>query len=188
MTSAAEFPVPYLPSLGWYRDYMAFRLGTTSDPPRLPRHFCRAEIVAPFGRQCLSVPVEGGRRLIAPRRYPQLILSEHGNWRHTHWNTIESAYGATPYFHFYKALFADIYGRRHDTLVELCSELNRAIDQSLSLSEIAEWLKAHPDAPIRGTASADADPSLSILDLLFRNGPTTIFTLLPAGYLLAKLC
>lgn len=182
MPTIAEPPIPYLPSLEWYRDYIAFRLDTRKPMPPLPRHFCRAEVIAPFGRRCLSVPVEGGRRLITPRRYGSLTLSEHGNWRHTHWTTIESAYGSTPYFHLYENLFSEIYSRRHTTLAALCTTLHQAIDDSISLTPLVSWLSANPGTPVRRRPSISADPSLSILDLMFRDGPATIFTLLPEEY------
>ena len=33
-------------------------------------------------------------------------ISDHGNWRHLHWNAIESAYNSTPFFEYYKDDFA----------------------------------------------------------------------------------
>lgn len=174
-----ELLIPYLPSLAWYRAFTSFRLGKACEAPRLPKHFCRAEIVAPFGRRCLSVPVEGGRRMITPRRYPLLALSEHGNWRHTHWSTIASAYGASPYFHLYEAEFEDVFSRPHASLIGLCSELHTVIDHAASLSDNIEWLLQHPDAPIHRRRVVDADESLSVIHLLFEEGPATLFSLLP---------
>lgn len=179
MNRDTEIPIPYLPSVEWYRDYTAFRLGTASAPPRLPAHFCRAEVEAPFGRRTLSVPVEGGRRLISARRYPLLRLSEHGNWRRTHWSTIATAYGPTPFFHLYEEEFAAIYDHPHETLAGLCRELHETIDHAASLSENIDWLLRHPDEGKVRPPRPDCDPTLSILHLLFQEGPSTIFSLLP---------
>lgn len=123
--------------------------------------------------------MEGGRRLITPRRYQQLNLSEHGNWRRTHWSTIATAYGPTPYFHLYEEEFARIYDHPHATLAGLCSELHETIDRVASLTANLDWLLRHPDAPIKRRPASAIDPGLSILHLLFQEGPATIFTLLP---------
>ncbi len=33
-------------------------------------------------------------------------ISDHGNWRHLHWNAIESAYNSTPFLNITKMIFA----------------------------------------------------------------------------------
>lgn len=186
--------VPYLPSVEWYAGYVAWHLGV-SVAPRLPKHFCRADIVAPFGRRTLSVPVEGGRRQISARRYGELRLSEHGGWRHTHFDTIASAYGSTPYFHYYEDELRDIYSRRFGRLEDLCLALHDYIDRAASLSECIRWIRDNSKCQIVNSklafpecnselsipnyqSSAQPDLSLSMLHLLFHEGPASIFTLL----------
>ena len=111
-----ESPIPYLASVRWYAAYVSALLEGKERAPRLPAHFNRTEVLAPFGLRQLSVPIEGGRRIISPRRYEELQLSEHGGWRHTHWQTITSAYGSAPYFHYMEDRFRAIYERRYDLL------------------------------------------------------------------------
>ena len=36
----------------------------------------------------------------------EVLVSEHGNWRHQHWEALKSAYGMSPFFDYYKD---DIY-------------------------------------------------------------------------------
>ena len=174
-----KFPVPYLPSLGWYRAFTAWRLGLSSEFPKLPRHFTRATVTAPFGDRVLSVAIEGGRKQISARRYFDLKLSEHGGWRHTHWSTIASAYGSTPYFHLYEMEFERIFNRRYDYLSSLCFELHRAIEECASLRETFSWIQRHPEAEIKNPGVKNPNESLSILHLLFQEGPNLIFSLLP---------
>lgn len=166
-----------MPSVAWYRQWTAWRLGHAG-APALPRHFCRTMIEAPFGVRMLSVPVEGGRRLVTARRYPDLILSEHGNWRHTHWNTITSAYGATPFFHFYEDELRDIYSRRFERLADLCLVLHECLDRAASLTPLTEWLRQRPGITLSGRAWHGCDPSMGMLHLLCHEGPSAIFSLL----------
>lgn len=173
--------IPYLPSIQWYRSYVAHMLGAVGTP-RLPQHFCRATVVAPFGRCTLSVPVEGGRRLITASRYSSLTLSEHGNWRHTHWNTIASAYGSTPFFHYFAPELEAIYSRRFSKLSDLCAALHNVIDNTASLTTNISWLCSHPGTDIHAASPQADDPSLSILHLLCLSGPLSIFALLPPGF------
>lgn len=169
--------IPYLPSIEWYGAYAAHKLCGTAAPV-LPRHFCRAKVIAPFGERTLSVPVEGGRRLITASRYDRLLLSEHGNWRHTHWSTIASAYGSTPFFHFYENELHRIYSQRFERLSDLCFSLHAFFDHAVSLTSVLDWLKSHPTAELNGSPQICDDISLSMLHLLCEAGPASIFTLL----------
>ena len=80
-------PVPYLASLSWYSSWAMARLGLC-DAPQLPQNPNRALIRGAWGEQTLSVPIEGGRRRLACVPYDRLRLSEHGNWRHAHWQSL----------------------------------------------------------------------------------------------------
>ena len=60
----------------------------------------RCLIATTQGVQPLTVPVEHGPSLdgeIKPE-ICNLRLSDHGNWRHLHWQAIQSAYGESPFF------------------------------------------------------------------------------------------
>lgn len=174
-----ESPIPYLASVRWYAAYVSALLEGKERAPRLPAHFNRTEVLAPFGLRQLSVPIEGGRRIISPRRYEELRLSEHGGWRHTHWQTITSAYGSAPYFHYMEDRFRAIYERRYDLLGTLCRELHRAVCDSMRLDEAIEGLRSLPDpTAAKGRTVALPSPEISILHLLFYGGPESVFTLL----------
>ncbi len=36
-------------------------------------------------------------------------ISDHGNWRHLHWNALVSAYNMSPFFEYYEEDFAPFY-------------------------------------------------------------------------------
>ena len=64
----------------------------------------RCTIAAPDGELALSIPTVKPNTPKCPMR--DIRISDHGNWRHLHWNAIESAYNHTPFFEYYKDDFA----------------------------------------------------------------------------------
>lgn len=59
----------------------------------------RCRIAMTQGVQTLSVPIEQYDGLKCPMM--DIRISDHGNWRHVHWNALQSAYGESPFFEFY---------------------------------------------------------------------------------------
>ena len=57
----------------------------------------RCHIAGANGMLSLSVPVVKPDTLKCPTR--DIRISDHGEWRHLHWNAIASAYGSSPFFH-----------------------------------------------------------------------------------------
>ncbi len=60
----------------------------------------RCTIAAPDGELALSIPTVKPDTPKCPMC--DIRISDHGNWRHLHWNAIESAYNHTPFFEYYK--------------------------------------------------------------------------------------
>jgi hypothetical protein len=111
----------------------------------------RCVIATTQGTQVLTVPVEapsclpplgevalsalstspsGGRQVGATR------ISDHGNWRHLHWNALKSAYGDSPFFMYYEDDLRPFFERRWDYLFDF----NEAIRE-----KICELLDIHPN-------------------------------------------
>ena len=59
----------------------------------------RCTIATTQGMQTLSVPIERYDGLKCAMR--DIRVSDHGNWRHLHWNALMSAYGESPFFEYY---------------------------------------------------------------------------------------
>lgn len=60
----------------------------------------RCIIASPNGPQALSIPVvhtEKGNTCIS-----DLEISQHGNWRHLHWQALQTAYGESAFFDYYE--------------------------------------------------------------------------------------
>jgi len=83
----------------------------------------RCIIATTQGTQALTVPVERtGTSLIKDIR-----ISDHGNWRHLHWNALQSAYGDSPFFMYYEDDIRPFFERRWDYLLDF----NEAIREKL---------------------------------------------------------
>ena len=59
----------------------------------------RCVIVSANGPQTLTVPIERYDGMKCAMR--DIRISDHGNWRHLHWQALVSAYGETPFFEYY---------------------------------------------------------------------------------------
>ena len=57
----------------------------------------RCVIATTNGLQTLSVPIEHNNSPLIT----DIRISNHGNWRHLHWNALMSAYGDSPFFDYY---------------------------------------------------------------------------------------
>ena len=134
-------------------------------------------------------------------------ISDHGNWRHLHWNAIESAYNHTPFFEYYKDDFRPFYEKKYEFLAdfneELCHLVCSLIDIQPAQKRTSEYKtritsdeadfreRIHPKKDFR---TEDPDffpqpyyqvfqerlgflPNLSIIDLLFNMGPESLLVL-----------
>lgn len=161
----------------------------------------RAVIATENGAQSLTIPVvhDGGK--VAMR---DVRISEHGNWRHQHWNAILSAYRKSPFFDYYADDFAHFYEERDGFLMDFNLRLHGVVSELLGLERNVGVLS---DEAFDVTAAVDLRriaepkaldsvdgivlqpyyqvfaqrngfiPSLSILDLLFNMGPEGLLVL-----------
>ena len=165
----------------------------------------RCVIATANGTQTLTVPIERYDGTKCPMR--DIRISDHGNWRHLHWNALVSAYGETPFFEFYADDLRPFFEKRHTFLFDLNLDIMHTMCQLLDvrpqvqLSEHYIVLPSEDDAVVDFREAIrpkhplpDADfnptpyyqvraqrygflPNLSILDLLFNEGPEGIFYL-----------
>lgn len=164
----------------------------------------RCVIAAPDGPLSLTIPIEKPN---TPKAFMRDIrISDHGNWRHLHWNAIESAYNHTPFFEYYKDDFRPFYEKKIDFLVDFNEALSQLICQLIDIETSIERTKEyavelpneitdlreiiHPKKGEKNDALFISSPyyqvfqerlgflpNLSIADLLFNMGPETILVL-----------
>ena len=161
----------------------------------------RCLIATTNGVQTLTVPVEKSAAYIKDIR-----ISDHGNWRHLHWNALQSAYGESPFFEYYQDDIRPFYEKRWTFLLDF----NEAIRQKM-----CELIDIQPEVTYSTTYIADGKligiddfrsvinpkhpaqdddfetktyyqvyqmkhgflSNLSVLDLLFNMGPEGVFYL-----------
>lgn len=197
LSSAYFAPVQYYSKLNNYEDVLIERY----DNYLKQTYRNRCLISTTNGVQALTVPIERyeGNKC----NMKDIRISDHGNWRHLHWNALKSAYGESPYFEFYADDIFPFFDKRWDYLLDF----NNAI-----LNKVCELIDIHPSVKMteKFEDGSDADdfrdvirpkhqiedstfavkeyyqvykekygfiPNLSILDLLFNMGPESIFIL-----------
>ena len=101
----------------------------------------RCVIASANGPLTLTVPVEKGDALKCLTK--DIRISEHGRWRHLHWNALVSAYHMSPFFEYYEDDFAPFYTRRYDFLMDFNEALQELICRLLDLDVRATRLRTH---------------------------------------------
>ena len=108
----------------------------------------RCLIATTQGIQALTVPIERGTsQLIRDIR-----ISDHGNWRHLHWNALVSAYSESPFFEYYQDDIRPFFENRWDYLFDF----NEAIREKM-----CELLDIQPKVTFSSTYHHPADISLT---------------------------
>ena len=91
----------------------------------------RCLIATTQGVQALTVPIErftvhstgSGTPAVATGKaehtyIKDIRISDHGNWRHLHWNALQSAYGESPFFEYYQDDIRPFFEQRWDYLLD----------------------------------------------------------------------
>ena len=189
-------PVPLYVQL-----YKCDALVINGDEPFVKQTFrSRAVIATENGAQSLTIPVihDGGRTAMRDVR-----ISEHGNWRHQHWNAMVSAYRKSPFFDYYADDFAHFFEERDGFLMDFNLRLHSVVCELLGLErdvkivddeyKVQEFVDLRRIAKPKALAEVEGYtaqpyyqvfaqrngfvPNLSIVDLLFNMGPEGLLVL-----------
>lgn len=160
----------------------------------------RCIIATTQGVQALTIPVTRGN----DSTIRDVRISDHGNWRHLHWNALQSAYGESPFFEYYQDDIRPFFEKRWDFLFDFNEEIRLKVCELIDIEPTVTLTSEYSDSSdtARDYRSAinpkhpvhDPDfmpkkyyqvylqkhgflPNLSILDLLFNMGPESIFYL-----------
>jgi hypothetical protein len=155
----------------------------------------RCRILGGNGPITLSVPLKKGRNQKAA--YREVKISNAEKWQLRHWRSLVSSYNGSPWFHHYKDELAGLYSERFESLIDWDLASLRWIVEKLKLPvaiSVIDEMPAISQGNIRdlrkrtnvdeGAGSCNAVsynqvfmektgfiPNLSILDLLFCEGP-----------------
>jgi hypothetical protein len=107
----------------------------------------RCIIATTQGTQALTVPIERSTlnaqlSTFNDQRIKDIRISDHGNWRHLHWNALQSAYGESPFFEYYEDDLRPFFEKRWDYLLDF----NEAIRE-----ELCELLDIQPHVSYTST-------------------------------------
>jgi len=157
----------------------------------------RCEILGGNGSISLVVPVVKGR---GPKILMKDIqISYDMEWQRNHWQTIVSAYNSSPYFEYYQDELEPFFMKRFHYLIDFNHQIHQTICDFLEIEDHSEFTKDFQNVPVdtlnfrelispKNKDKQDPDfqtlpytqvfdekfgfiPNLSILDLLFNEGP-----------------
>lgn len=185
------FPTAYFGSIHYFREIYH------SGNPRIEAHETfpkqtgrtRCTILSANGIQRLSIPVirkQGSKTMIK-----DLEISQTEKWQKDHWKAIESAYASSPYFDAYdREVKALIYNEELNLLSfnkKITESVFSLLDIDFKIQKSSEYVFSPNGSDYRSTNfeeaypckeyfqvfmnKTDFIPNLSILDLLFCEGP-----------------
>ena len=193
------FPTAYLPSI----EYVSLFLKTEDASIELfetyQKQSCRTRtnVMTANGVQTLTIPVikTNGNHTLTK----DIEISYKESWQQVHLRCLESAYRKSAYFDYYFPYFEKIYRQKFNTLVELndfclktilkimkvkkdysfTTDFERIIDENdyrISLSKGTNKIEMKPYYQVFADRHGFI-PNLSIVDLLFNEGPNSIHNL-----------
>ncbi|SFW12613.1 WbqC-like protein family protein [Sinomicrobium oceani] len=157
----------------------------------------RMYVYGPGGKQLLSIPVKHSKTE-DHQKYRDIRIEHDFNWRKQHWKTLETAYRTSPFFEFYEDDLAPIFEKKTvflmdlnlETMTFLCDvlQIDPEYDKTSSYTKTISGRKDY-----RFMVDAKEEPAyelapytqvfaekhgfisnLSMLDLLFNEGPNTL--------------
>lgn len=149
MSSIALLSTAYLPPVHYFTKLFAYQQVMIEQMDHYVKQTYRNRcvIAAPDGPLALTIPTVKPDTEKCPLR--DIRISDHGNWRHLHWNALCSAYNHTPYFEYYRDDFAPFYEQKpftflvdyNEALIALVCSL---IDLTPQLSRTTTYLPPSP--------------------------------------------
>jgi len=192
MTEAPNlFPACYFPPITWFVAALTEKIVyvDTQQPYRKQRLSSRTHIKVSNRVMPLTIPVK--------RRSHQLPISEkeisyQEKWQHQHWQSLVSAYNASPYFEYYAPMLASLYQEQPESLLDFLSKTMLLSSEWLGIEvkfchekvesvggqdyrqsfdptrrTLPEWYSIEPYPQVFD----GFEPGLSILDLMCNLGP-----------------
>ena len=105
----------------------------------------RCVIAAANGPLALTIPVErpsGGH--LSKSLMKDIRISDHDNWRHSHWNALQSAYGESPFFEYYaddlRLFFEKKWTFLFDFNLDICLKTCELIDIEPTISVTDKYI------------------------------------------------
>lgn len=160
-----------------------------------------------FRNRCVIYGANGVLRLTVPlvlksrekTAMEDIKISYAENWQAQHWRSIQSAYKNSPFFDYYEEMLLPLFFEQFETLLELNQKSHEVIKQCLQIdcnTTFTEEFEAYQENDLRLAIHPKKSPTvelpryiqvfeekhgfhpnLSILDLLFNEGPSALLYL-----------
>lgn len=198
--TAIILPTAYLPPVSWWVIAVYYENIQLENHETYPKQTYRnrCHIFSANGRQALSIPVtkpDGNHTLTSGIR-----IDYSKSWQMNHWRSIEAAYARTPYFIYYRDFLYPYYTSKFENLVDFNHQL---INQLMSIMKLKittaftnDYVFQDPSTDYRELVHPKKDisetgfiayprymqafepkhgfiPNLSIIDLIFHEGPAS---------------
>lgn len=128
----------------------------------------RCVIASPNGPLSLSVPIVKPETLKCLTK--DIRISDHGNWRHLHWNALISAYNMSPFFEYYADDFAPFYEKKYDFLFDYNEALRQLICELLDIQPDIHYTTEYM-AEVENDFRESISPKRELVDTSFTPGP-----------------
>lgn len=194
MQNQAIFPLFYLPPVSYFtllkENDFEFDLEKFEHFPK-QTYRNRATIASPNGSLDLVVPITKGSKLHTP--YKDVKISYQDRWQRLHWLSMQTCYRSSAYFEFYEDGLAPFYEKKYDYLFDYNYDMLSWLFKQLKLTNQLTTTKIYEtytavdyrsvltkkEVPLVQTKPyfqvfSDRNefiPNLSIVDLLFNQGP-----------------
>jgi len=197
MQNTAILPLFYLPPVGYFS--LLQKLGEdflVEKHEHLAKQTYRnrASIYSPNGKLDITVPVVKGAK--THTKMKDVRISYDFNWQRLHWLSLESCYRSSAYFEFYEDELSRFYQNKFEFLFDYNFELLEWLNKKLKLNKSFEVTSEYfdniqPELDFRSIMNPKKQedivnnkpyyqvfedkhqflPNLSIVDLLFNQGP-----------------
>ncbi len=198
MQSSAIFPLFYLPPVSYFSALKEYNFEFLIEKhEHLPKQTYRnrATIASPDGKLGLTLPVIKGSKNHTSIK--DVRLSYDAKWQRLHWLSLQTCYRSSAYFEFYEDGLAPFYQKRYEFLFDFNMELLSWFFKQMKISPnfgltIEYEKEVAPELDFRTKFNkndihtiktkeyfqvfSDRNafiPNLSIVDLLFNQGPQT---------------
>lgn len=200
MESLALSSVMPFPNIQWWchvldRDKIIWDLGEYFEKMSTRNRYV---IATANGRLKLNIPLKKGRDQRTKMEFLEISSTE--RWQQQHWRTLISAYNRSPYFEYYAPSLEHIFLRKFEKVYEfnlasvdwLSQQIGLIFENTFFYSFVKETPEMVPDLRFLSNKNSLAEsmtfpkyyqvfeerigfiPNLSVLDLLFSEGPHTL--------------